>query len=259
MPENLSPFTRLNRDEWNATSEEYQQAHRAELEGDVLWGPSMPPETTLRVLGDSVVGKDILEICCGGGQCSVYLAEHGARAVGVDISAKQLEHARRLAAEHKVAVRFLEANAEDLSAFPDASFDIAISSFAFGFVEDVGRTFREAFRVLRPGGVLAFSWSSPIFVCTELDEDGALRVTRSYFDRTPIVFDDDQGREVDFVRTYGDWLRHLVDAGFIVTDLLEPEPLLVENSYKDVFPLAKIRRVPGTMIWRARKPNRLDR
>ncbi len=121
----MSPFTRSNRDLWNATSEEYQEAHRTELEDDVLWGPSMPPESALQVLGPSVAGTDVLEICCGGGQCSVYLAEKGARAVGVDISSKQLEHARRFAEERSVDVRFVEANAEDLSLFPDASFDIA--------------------------------------------------------------------------------------------------------------------------------------
>ena len=42
VPED-SPFTKANRDNWNATSKEYQARHHAELEGDVLWGPSMPP------------------------------------------------------------------------------------------------------------------------------------------------------------------------------------------------------------------------
>lgn len=219
----------------------------------------MPPESALHILGESIAGKDVLEICCGGGQCSVHLAEQGARAVGVDLSSKQLEHARRLAAEHRVNVRFVEGNAEDLSAFPDASFDIAFSSFAFGFIEDIGRTFREAFRVLRPGGLFAFSWSSPFHVCVEVGGDAALRVSRSYFDRSPLVYNDDQGREVNFHRTYGDWLRHLVDAGFVVTDLLEPEPTPNESTYKEDFSLAKIRMVPGTMIWGARKPLHAER
>jgi SAM-dependent methyltransferase len=254
MPDGLSPSTRSNRDLWNATSEEYQRNHQSELVGDVLWGPSMPPESKMRILGESLAGKDILEICCGGGQCSIFLAEQGARAVGVDISSKQLEHARRLASEHRMDVRFVEANAEDLSVFPDASFDIAFSSFAFGFVEDIDRAFQEAFRVLRPGGLFAFSWSSPIHVCVERTPDGTLRWSRSYFDPAPLVYDDPQGREVNFYRTYGDWLRHLVDAGFVVTDLLEPEPVAKENTYKEEFALDKIRRVPGTMIWRARKP-----
>src|SRR3990172_6428497 len=166
----------------------------------------MPPEAILRVLGASVAAKDVLEICCGGGQCSMYLAEKGARAVGVDLSSKQLEHTRRFAEERHADVRFVESNAEDLSMFADASFDVAFSAYALGFVQEVDRTFREAFRVLRPGGLFDFSWSSPFYVCLTRDKDGALRVTRSYFDRSPIVFTDENGREVDFYRTYGDWL-----------------------------------------------------
>jgi ubiquinone/menaquinone biosynthesis C-methylase UbiE len=258
MPEDLSPSTRSNRDLWNATSEEYQRSHHGELQGDVLWGPSMPPEAVLHVLGESVWGKDVLEICCGGGQSCVYLAEKGARMVGVDLSSKQLEHARRFSTDRGADVRFIEANAEDLSALRDASFDIAFSSYAFGFVEDIGRAFREAFRVLHPGGLFAFSWSSPPYECVDLQPDGALRVTRSYFDRNPMVYDEQQGREVNFHRTYGDWVRHLTDAGFIVIELLEPEPLAEESTYKRDFPLEKIRMLPGTMIWRARKPKRVE-
>jgi len=68
------------------------------------------------------------------------------------------------------------------------------------------------------------------------------------------VFEEKDGTEVDFHRTYGDWHRALTDAGFIVTDILEPEPLPRENTYADVFPLSKIRMIPGTTIWRALKP-----
>lgn len=258
MPKELSPFTRSNQDLWNATSEEYQNAHRAELEDDVLWGPSMPPEATLEILGPSVAGKDVLEVCCGGGQCSVYLAERGAHSVGVDLSAKQLDHARAFAQERGVDVRFLEANAEDISMLPDASFDMVFSAFALGFVQDTAKAFREVHRVLRPGGLFAFSWSSPFHVCVTREKDGSLRVTRSYFDRSPIVDNVEKGREVDFYRTYGDWLRDLVQAGFVVTEILEPEPLPKENTYRDDFPLEQIRVVPGTMIWRARKPRQLS-
>ncbi len=91
-----------------------------------------------------------------------------------------------------------------------------------------------------------------------ITRDGTLDLKRSYFDRSPIVFTDQNGTEVDFHRTYGDWLRALTEAGLVVTDILEPEPLPKENTYADVFPLEKIRMIPGTTIWRARRPKVLE-
>ena len=246
-----SAFTKANRDNWNASSREYQASHHAELEGDVLWGPSMPPERELKILGESVLGKDVLEIACGGGQSAVQLATMGARVTAIDFSKAQLEHARAFAHAKEASVRFLEADAQNLSMLDHESFDIVFSAYALGFVEDIRTTFREVARVLRPGGLFAFSWMSPFFAITE---ERGLLIKRSYFDRTPIVFEEKDGTEVDFHRTYGDWHRALTDARFVVTDILEPEPLPRENRYADVFPLSKIQMIQGTTIWRARKP-----
>src|SRR5207245_9167580 len=77
---------------------------------------------------------------------------------------------------------------------------------------------------------------------------------RRCFDRSPIVFEEKEETEVDFHRSCGDWHRALTDAGFVVTDILEPEPLARENTYADLFPRSKIRMIPGTTIWRACKP-----
>src|SRR3989454_8023414 len=250
-----SAFTKANRDNWNASSKAYQGDHHAELEGDVLWGPSMPPERELRILGESVLGKDVLEVACGGGQSAVHLATMGARVTAIDFSKAQLEHARAFARSKKASVRFLEADVQDLSTLEDGNFDIAFSAYALGFVEDIRRTFQEVARVLRPGGLFAFSWMSPLFAMTE---ERGLLVKPSYFDRTPIVFEEKDGTEVDFHRTYGDWHRALTDAGFVVTDILEPEPLPQENTYADVFPLSKIQMIPGTTIWRSRNPGKLS-
>ena len=246
-----SSFTKANRDNWNVGSKEYQASHHTELEGDILWGPSMPPERELKILAASVLGKDVLEVACGGGQSAVHLATMGARVTAIDFSKAQLGHARAFARSNKARVRFLEADAQDLSMLDNGAFDIAFSAYALGFVEDIRRTFREVARVLRPGGRFAFSWMSPLFAMTE---ERGLLVKRSYFDRTPIVFEEKDGTEVDFHRTYGDWHRALTEAGFVVTDILEPEPLPQENTYADVFPLSKIQMIPGTTIWRARKP-----
>src|SRR2546421_5383557 len=236
-------------------SRAYQSSHHGELEGDVLWGPSMSPERELKVLGPEVAGKDVLEIACGGGQSAAYLAGMGARVTGVDFASEQLAHARAFAGSKKVQVRFIESNVEDLSMLEDSSFDIAFSAYALGFVEDIRRTFGEIRRVLRAGGLFAFSWMSPMYAITR---DGIFELKRSYFDRTPIIFTDESGTEVDFHRTYGDWLRALTETGLVVSDILEPEPMPYQKTYARGFPLDEIRMIPGTTIWRARRPRVLE-
>ncbi len=135
----------------------------------------MPPERDLKVLGSALAAKHVLEVACGGGQSAVWLAEQGAKVTGVDFSSEQLAHAQALARSKKVRIRFIESNVEDFSMLEDSSFDIAFSAYGLGFVEDIRRTFREVRRVLRQGGLFAFSWQSPMYAITR---EGTLELKR---------------------------------------------------------------------------------
>ena len=95
---------------WEGYSDEYQERHGHQLadSGGAAWGTYQYPEAELQVLGD-VAGKDVLEFGCGAAQWSIALAQRGARMVGLDFSARQLEHARRLMAEAGVDFPLVEA------------------------------------------------------------------------------------------------------------------------------------------------------
>lgn len=88
-----------NRELWNAESDRYQARHGGQLaeSGGLAWGTTQVPEAKLRILGE-VAGKDILEFGCGAAQWSIALAKAGAHPVGVDLSERQLDHARTLMA-----------------------------------------------------------------------------------------------------------------------------------------------------------------
>src|SRR6266849_2419262 len=87
---------------WDRFSAAYQKG--AQLPTDVAhYGPDIPTEADLRLLGD-LKGKRVLELGCGGAQCSIAFAKQGAIAIGVDFSAEQIAYARRLADREGVKI-----------------------------------------------------------------------------------------------------------------------------------------------------------
>ena len=122
---------------WDRHSAAYQAGAR--LPTDVAhYGPDIPTEAELHLLGD-VRGRRVLELGCGGAQCSIAFAKQGASAIGVDFSAEQLAFARRLCEREEVKVELRQGDLADLAWLRGDSIDLVFSAYAFGYVEDLGR------------------------------------------------------------------------------------------------------------------------
>lgn len=93
-------------------------------------------------------GMRVLDAGCGEGMLSFRAARRGATVVGCDISAPNIASARQLARQENLAVEFLEADSEQLP-FPDASFDLVLSSHVLEHLPDFDRGLRELARVSR--------------------------------------------------------------------------------------------------------------
>ncbi len=100
-------------------------------------------------------GKDVLEVACGAGMGLGLLARTARRLVGGDIDERNLAIARQTyGSRHNVEIK--QFDAQDLP-FPDASFDVVILYEALYYIPSADAFFREARRVLRPGGTLLIS------------------------------------------------------------------------------------------------------
>lgn len=247
---------RHNRARWNQTADDYQarnlpQIREQAFTGDIAWGLWAVPESHLHVLGD-VGGKDVLELGCGAAQWATATARHGARPVGLDLSERQLAHARRLRDETGITFPLVQASGEQIP-FADAAFDVVFADHgAFSFA-DPHRTVPETARVLRPGGLLAFSHVSPIFeIATPADAEHATdRLVHDYFDlhRVP-----DADGLVNFNLPYSGWTALFHACGLVVEELIEPRPAPdATSTYRDDQDRDWARHWPSECIWRARK------
>lgn len=250
MPGKPSEQALTNRAYWDRTSDEYQERHKDFIrQPEPRWGVWQIPEADLGVLGD-VAGKDVLELGCGAAQWSILLAKQGARPVGLDNSERQLEHARRLMSEDGVDFPLIHSSAEEVP-LPDGSFDVVFCDHgAFTFANPY-KLVPEAARLLRPGGLLAFSHSSPfVAVCEGKDERVHPTLTRDYFG----LHEQDNGEVVTYELPYGEWIRLFRDNGFVVEDLIEPRPAPdATSTYWDEGERDWARRWPSESIWKARK------
>lgn len=234
---------------WDRHSAAYQAG--AQLPTDVAhYGPDIPSESDFRLLGD-LKGKRVLELGCGGAQCSIAFAKQGAVAIGVDFSAEQLAFARRLCERESAKVELHHSDLADLAFVRSASIDLVFSAYAFGFVDDLGRVFRQVHRVLKTGAPLVFSLPHPFYDVIDDDAEQSLLIRRSYFDRSPIDYDWNGISFTDYRHTIADLFQALSRTSFRIDTLLEPEPLPAgprSQAWRTPFTM-----VPRTLIIRARK------
>lgn len=106
---------------------------------------------------ESLEGAVVADLGCGFGAMSVFLAEQGAKVVGIDVNGSRLEVGRAVAAEHGLAAEFVEASMKDLSILTSERFDLAVHNNSFCYLvarEDRQIALRETLRVLKPSGWL---------------------------------------------------------------------------------------------------------
>ena len=249
----LTDHAARNRAAWDAYAAEYQSKHGDQLErsGGTAWGVWQLPEAELQILGD-VAGLDVLELGCGAAQWAIALRRAGARVTGLDNSAGQLEHARAAAAAAGVELDLVHASAEAVPR-PDASFDVVFCDHGAMSFADPHRTVPEVARLLRPGGLLAFSHYTAFADAHWLLTDDAPgeRLVLDY----PGLHRYEDEDMVSFNLPYGEWIALFGRHGLVVESLVELRPPAdATSSYVGEAVRDWARRWPLEHVWRVRKP-----
>jgi ubiquinone/menaquinone biosynthesis C-methylase UbiE len=127
--------------------------------------------TTLQIVGEELCealdvrsGQKVLDVAAGNGNVALAAARRWCDVVATDYVPALLDRARARAAADGLALEFREADAEALP-FPDATFDVVVSTFGVMFTPDQDRAAAELIRVCRPGGKIGLAnWTPEGFI-----------------------------------------------------------------------------------------------
>jgi SAM-dependent methyltransferase len=179
------------------------------------WFPALP-------------GRDVLCLASGGGQQGPILAAAGARVTVLDNSPRQLDQDRLVAERDGLAIATVEGDMADLSAFPDASFDLVVHPVSNCFVPDVRPVWREVHRVLRPGGALLAGFNNPAIYIFDWPrwEQGVLEVRHRlpYSDLESLTEEERDRRDgepLEWSHTLEDQIGGQLEAGLLLAGFYE--------------------------------------
>jgi len=262
------------RSAWNEISKSYQERYKIGI-SKMHWGPLCPDEDSLQLLGD-VSGKKIIEIGGGAGQNSMVLARKQAISTIFDISDKQLSHGVALANEEGLAVKFAQGDFEKIgNYFQPNTFDIGFSVYALQYCKtnaSMEETFNQIYGILKEGAVFAFSLDHPVRTIGYWDKKSDRFILDNYFDRSEKEWNYEfpetgtSARMVGAFRTISDIVNAVINAGFTLEKLLEPEPIKYDintnfgktskyglENKRDPYSFNHLSRIPGTLIIKTRK------
>jgi ubiquinone/menaquinone biosynthesis C-methylase UbiE len=187
-----------------------------------------------------IEGLKGLDIGCGEGYNTRIAAKKGGQLTAIDISESFINFAVEAEKADPLGIKYQIASAVDLP-FPENYFDFIMATMSLMDVADNEKAFKEAFRVLKPGGFFQFSISHPITSARwEWVKDKSGKKTgliiRDYFSRIEgeieewifsaapkeITDDMEKFKVPRFHHTLSGWLNMVIKAGFTFEEFSEP-------------------------------------
>lgn len=120
-------------------------------------------DAPVALLPGDLDGLRVLDLACGLGATSRYLAERGARVTGLDTSAGMLARARQMEASHPLGIRYLHGDATSTQWWDGAAYDGVLCNMALMDIDDLDGAIATVAAVLAPGGWFSFSVFHPCY------------------------------------------------------------------------------------------------
>lgn len=204
-----------------------------------------------------LTGKKILDLGCGFGEhCKQFIGYGAQKVVGIDISEKMLEVAKKENSDSKIT--YLHMPMEEIDTINER-FDVVVSSLALHYVEDFEGVVQGIYHLLDEGGVFVFSQEHPLCTChsggdrwTRDEAGNKLHLNLADYgiegERESVWFVDDVKK---YHRTFCTIINTLIEAGFTIEKMVEPLPAdeILEQYpvYRDLF------HKPDFLLLRVRK------
>ncbi|MEQ8524680.1 class I SAM-dependent methyltransferase [Gracilimonas sp.] len=214
---------------WDNISLKYQNSVDISTE-DVHYGPCGLGENYYNLIGE-VSNKRILELGCGGGQNSIFLASRGANVTGVDFSKNQIAYAKKLAEANNLKIDFVASRVERIDEIFNREFDVILSSFLIEYISDIFDFFKKMNSVLSKNGNLILCDLHPFSSAGQITKDkvNTFFDTIDYFNQRKIEFNwkfENESKNIKFYRyhrTLETYINTLLKAGFELKGFFEPE------------------------------------
>lgn len=206
--------------EWGIpiTSEDYQNALKGNWEMKLTPTKNVPKEWF-----GNLRGKNVLGLASGGGQQMPIFAALGASVTCLDYSDAQLKSEQMVADREGYQINLVKADMTEPLPFLDNTFDFIFHPVSNVYIEHVEPVFKEAFRILKPGGILISGLDNGLNFAFD-DEDGKIAFPLPFNpledqEQYDYMVENDFG--IQFSHTLEEQIGGQLKAGFILVDLYE--------------------------------------
>lgn len=165
----MAEYILENQKRWNRVSSRQTVPYTIPYSHEELTAMKGKPMAVALTVGASVPlswfekapGKKLLGLACGGGQQGPVFAMNGYETTIMDFSESQLKKDRQVANREGLSLITVQADMTKTFPFDDQSFDIIFCPVSNVYIENLDTMWREAYRVLKKGGLLMVGYMNP--------------------------------------------------------------------------------------------------